>query len=82
MGTGDWLRSQSEFCILSVRGKPLVTLTNQTTVLHAPMRDHSRKPDEFYALVESLCPDGRRYDRFARERREGWQVGGNDTDKF
>src|SRR5262249_19063093 len=41
MGNGDWLRSQSEHCIMAVRGKPVVTLTNQTTVLHAPVRGHS-----------------------------------------
>jgi ParB/RepB/Spo0J family partition protein len=48
MGLGSWLRSQSEFCIMAVKGKPKVDLTNQTTVLEAPMREHSRKPDEFY----------------------------------
>jgi N6-adenosine-specific RNA methylase IME4 len=58
MGLGDWLRGQTEHCLLAVRGKPLVTLTNQTTLLRAPVREHSRKPDEFYALVESLCPGG------------------------
>ena len=35
-GTGDWLRGQSEQCIMAVRGAPTVTLTNQTTVLCAP----------------------------------------------
>ena len=51
MGTGDWLRGQTEHCIMAVRGKPIVTLTNQTTVLHAPVREHSEKPVEFYDLV-------------------------------
>ena len=81
MGTGRWLRSQSEFVILAVRGKPQVDLTNQTTVLHAPMRQHSRKPDEFYEMVESLCI-GRRLDFFSRERRDGWEQMGNDPDRF
>ena len=31
MGTGDWLRGQTEHAIMAVRGKPIVTLTNQTT---------------------------------------------------
>src|SRR5262249_25939838 len=38
MGLGDWLRGQTEHCIMAVRGKPVVTLSNQTTALHAPMR--------------------------------------------
>lgn len=81
MGTGRWLRSQSEFCIMAVKGRPKIDLTNQTTVLHAPMRQHSRKPDEFYELAESLCI-GRRLDFFSREKREGWEQAGNDPDKF
>ena len=54
MGIGHWLRSKSEFCIMAVRGSPKVNLTNQTTVLEAPAREHSRKPEEFYDLIESL----------------------------
>ncbi len=81
MGIGHWLRSKSEFCVLAVRGSPKVTLTNQTTVLEAPAREHSRKPDEFYELVEALCL-GRRLDYFSREPRPGWEQYGNDPSKF
>jgi N6-adenosine-specific RNA methylase IME4 len=81
MGLGRWLRSQSEFCVMATRGKPLINLTNQTTVLHGPMREHSRKPDEFYALVDSLCA-GRKLDFFSREQREGWEQFGNDKQRF
>lgn len=81
MGTGRWLRSKSEFCIMAVRGKPLIDLTNQTTILEAPLREHSRKPEEFYAFVESLCV-GRMLDFFSRESREGWAQVGNDAEKF
>ena len=56
MGTGDWLRGQTEHAIMAVRGKPVVTLTNQTTLLNAPVRGHSQKPVEFYNLVESSLP--------------------------
>jgi hypothetical protein len=41
---------------MAVRGKPVVTLTNQTTLLHAPVRAHSQKPVEFYDLVEFALP--------------------------
>ena len=56
MGTGDWLRGQTEHAIMAVRGKPVVTLTNQTTLLNAPVRGHSQKPVEFYNLVEKSLP--------------------------
>lgn len=77
MGTGHWLRGQSEHCLLAVRGYPTVLLMNQTTVLHGPLREHSRKPDEFYALVEALCP-GSKVELFARQVRDGWVAHGND----
>lgn len=81
MGTGDWLRGKTEHCILAVRGAPHVNLTNQTTLLTAPLRDHSRKPDEFYALVEALCP-GSKLEVFARQQRPGWVVWGAESEKF
>jgi N6-adenosine-specific RNA methylase IME4 len=84
MGTGDWLRGQTEHCLMAVRGKPTVTLSNQTTLLNAPMREHSRKPDEFYALVESLCPAplNGRLELFARQARPGWVAAGAEVGKF
>jgi N6-adenosine-specific RNA methylase IME4 len=81
MGTGDWLRGKTEHCLMAVRGKPTVVLTNQTTLLAAPLREHSRKPDEFFALVEALCP-GTKLEMFAREKRKGWQAWGCETEKF
>jgi len=81
MGLGAWLRSNSEFCIMAVRGNPKVNLTNQTTVIHGPMREHSRKPDEFYRMIDSLCI-GRKYDYFGRQQREGWTVYGAEVNKF
>ena len=48
MGTGDWLRGKTEHCLLCVKGRPIINLTNQTTLLVAPTTTHSRKPNEFY----------------------------------
>ena len=56
MGRGQVLRDKTEHCIVATRGRPIFHLTNQTTELRAPRRENSRKPDEFYALVEQLCP--------------------------
>jgi N6-adenosine-specific RNA methylase IME4 len=76
-GLGDWLRGATEHCLMCVRGRPVVTLTNQSTALPAKVREHSRKPEEFFRLVESLCP-GHKVELFARERRRGWQAHGSD----
>lgn len=70
IGIGSWLRSQTEYYIMAVRGKPKVDLTNQSTVIFAPMRQHSRKPDEFYNMVKELCR-GSIGEYFSREKREG-----------
>jgi N6-adenosine-specific RNA methylase IME4 len=81
MGTGDWLRGQTEHCILSARGRPILQLVNQTTVLNTIRREHSRKPEEFYELVDHLCP-GSKVELFSRQQRRGWLAFGNQTDKF
>jgi N6-adenosine-specific RNA methylase IME4 len=79
MGLGDWLRGQTEHCLMATRGGPVVTLTNQTTALHAPVRAHSQKPEEFYALVESLCPAPRYCELFQRTRRQDWDGHGDEV---
>jgi N6-adenosine-specific RNA methylase IME4 len=81
MGTGDWLRGQTEHCLMCVKGKPVVNLANQTTVIYGPLREHSRKPDSFYQLVETLCP-GQKVELFARQTREGWTPYGNELNTF
>lgn len=81
MGLGAWLRSQTEYCIMAVKGSPPVQLSNQTTVIHGPLREHSRKPDAFYDLVNGLCV-GAKLDYFSREKREGWAQVGNTLDLF
>jgi len=80
-GLGDWLRGATEHAIMAVRGHPIVTLTNQTTLLHGEARQHSRKPEEFYTFVEALCP-GSKVELFGREQRDGWATWGAETDVF
>jgi N6-adenosine-specific RNA methylase IME4 len=80
MGTGDWLRGQTEHCLLAVRGKPVVELTNQTTLLHGPLRANSQKPGEFYDFVEKLCPAPRYAYLFSRyKHNEKWDCHGDEA---
>ena len=81
IGRGDYLRGQTEHCILAVRGRPTVELGNQATVLHAdePRRPDSGKPDAFYTLVEGLCPAPRYAELFSRLVREGWDAHGDEV---
>lgn len=81
LGLGDWLRNVTEHCIVAVKGRPVVSLTNQTTLIRERRREHSRKPEAFYALVESLCP-GSKLEMFSRTKRDGWATWGAETEKF
>lgn len=81
LGMGAWLRCQTEFCLLCIKGKPIWKLTNDRDIIRATRREHSRKPDEFYSMVRKLCT-GKKIDIFGRQEREGFDVWGNETEKF
>ena len=50
-------------------------------IIIAPMREHSRKPDEFYRRAEMFCA-GPRLDLFGRQSRSGWTVWGDQSTLF
>jgi len=82
MGMGDLFRMQCEFCLVGIKGKPVLNNPqNIRDIIREPRREHSRKPEAFYKMVGVLCP-GNKIEYFAREKREGYVVFGNDTDKF
>lgn len=82
MGMGAWLRCQSEFCLLGIKGKPKWELTNERDIITESRREHSRKPDGFYKMAEKLTPVKNKLDVFGREKREGWTIYGNEPEKF
>lgn len=82
IGMGDLLRMQCEFCLIGIKGKPIFKDEHGIRdIIREPRREHSRKPDAFYELVDNLCV-GDKLDFFSREHREGWCSYGNDTEKF
>ena len=82
MGTGYVLRSCSEPFLLGRFGRPRTFSRSIRNVLEAPRREHSRKPDEAYAMAEALFGEGRRLDLFSRESRPGWDAFGFEAGKF
>lgn len=50
------------------------------SVINAVRREHSRKPDEAYELIERMYPELPRIELFARGRREGWAAWGNQAE--
>lgn len=81
MGMGATIRMQCEFCLLAVKGKPLLQGASIRDIIREPRREHSRKPIAFYELVEKLTV-GTKLDYFSREQREGWDAYGAETGKF
>ena len=49
------------------------------SVIISPRREHSRKPDEAYALIERMYPKLPKIELFARDAREGWAAWGNQA---
>jgi N6-adenosine-specific RNA methylase IME4 len=87
-GVGFYFRNVTELLLFGVRGKNNRTLApgrRQVNLISTRKREHSRKPDEIYPLIES-CSRGPFLELFARERRENWTVWGNeapeDTNRF
>ncbi|MEZ6046129.1 MAG: MT-A70 family methyltransferase [Planctomycetaceae bacterium] len=82
-GVGFYFRNVTELVLFGVRGK-LRTLPpgrRQVNLLSTRKREHSRKPDEFYELIES-CSPGPYLELFAREKVTGWHQWGNEIETY
>ncbi len=82
-GVGFYFRNVTELLLFGVRGK-LRTLApgrRQVNVIARRKREHSRKPDEQYALIEQ-CSPGPYLELFARERAPGWTCWGDEVDSY
>lgn len=80
-GVGFYFRNVTEMVLFGVRGKHARTLApgrSQVNMIETRKREHSRKPDEQYELIES-CSPALRLELFARGARRGWQTWGNQA---
>jgi N6-adenosine-specific RNA methylase IME4 len=79
IGCGYWTRANTEPCLLAVRGKPKRLNADVRMAVIEPRREHSRKPDCVHARIERLVA-GPYLELFARRRRSGWTVWGDEID--
>lgn len=82
-GVGFYFRNVTELLLFGVRGKNARTLQpgrTQVNILSTRKREHSRKPDEQYALIEG-CSPGPYLELFARGERAGWAIWGNQANE-
>jgi N6-adenosine-specific RNA methylase IME4 len=79
MGMGFHFRGDTEHVIFAVRGKaPIPPALRVSNHFAARKTGHSIKPDRFYEIVERVSPEPR-LEMFARRRRYGWDVWGNEA---
>lgn len=85
-GVGFYFRNVTELVLFGVRGnlRTKAPGRRQVNIICAQKREHSRKPDELYDIIEA-CSPGPYLELFARHRRKGWTQWGNgltgDDDK-
>lgn len=80
-GPGYRLRSSCEPFLIGSVGQPKTTHATRN-LIEGVAREHSRKPDEAYAIAEAMMPQARRADVFSRETRPGWEGCGDEAGKF
>jgi len=83
-GVGFYFRNTTEMVLFGVRGKNARTLApgrRQVNIIRTQKREHSRKPDELYEIIEA-CSPGPYMELFARGTVQGWKTWGNQADGY
>ena len=80
-GVGFYFRNVTELLLFGIKGKNNRTLPparSQVNLIRSMKREHSRKPDEIFPLIES-CSPGPYIEMFARGVRAGWTLWGDQA---
>ena len=79
-GVGFYFRNVTELVLFGVRGslRTLQPGRRQVNIVSTQKREHSRKPDELYNIIEA-CSPGPYLEMFARHRQDGWSQWGNEV---
>ncbi|MBR3131309.1 cytosine methyltransferase [Candidatus Saccharibacteria bacterium] len=82
MGLGQYLRNASETLLLGVKGKMPVDFRAQPNWEFLPRQEHSKKPEEMYAIIERLYKNRSYVELFARKRptNKGWRIWGLEAE--
>jgi len=82
-GVGFYFRNTTEIILFGIKGsqRTLAPGRSQVNIIRTQKQEHSRKPDEVYDLIES-CSPGSYLELFARGKRPGWDVFGNQSEEY
>jgi len=81
IGMGYWFRGQHELLLVGTRGNkaPPKGSSRVSSVFSEARKSHSKKPECVYVAIESMFPDDRKFEMYARKKRIGWLCGGNEA---
>lgn len=83
-GVGFYFRNTTEMVLFGIRGKDARTLSpgrSQVNIIRTQKREHSRKPDELYNIIEA-CSRAPYLELFARGSRKGWKTWGDQSEEY
>lgn len=80
-GMGYYFRINHEILLVATKGKfPAPSPENRPdSIIRSPRGEHSKKPEEFYEIIEAMYPEASKLEMFCRSPREGWNAWGNEV---
>jgi N6-adenosine-specific RNA methylase IME4/ParB-like chromosome segregation protein Spo0J len=80
-GTGYWARNKHELLLIGTKGRVPAPAPGEQfeSAIQAPVGAHSEKPALFAEIIQKIFPTLPRLEMFARGRRRGWDVWGNEA---
>ena len=79
---GRWTMASVELCLLGVKGKPRRIKNNVKQLVECVREKHSKKPDVVRNRIVELMGDVSRIELFSRQKTQGWDVWGNDSNIY
>lgn len=78
-GVGWYTKSNSEVCLIGVKGKPFKISNNISQIIESVREEHSKKPCIVRDKIVEFCGDLPRIELFARQQIKGWDCWGNEV---
>jgi N6-adenosine-specific RNA methylase IME4 len=84
IGTGYWARNKHEILLIGTKGAipALLPGSQPASTVEAPVTEHSRKPEIFYDIIETMMPGMPYLEMFSRVTHPGWRVWGKEAGQF
>jgi len=79
---GFYVFGQHELLLIGVKGSMLPTGDKPKSIIQGDNSIHSKKPEIVYEIIESMFPNMKYVELFARNKRKNWESWGNETEKY